>query len=96
MTYLFNWIGKVCPQAGVSLKDSYVRMMSEVSQNDSGLSPEEKSVLKKQVDVLATKSVAGSEDCLHLAVFTPKVILEIIEYITCILHMYLTEPKGVG
>merc|ERR1712227_344825 len=38
-SYLLSWINKVCPQAGVSLQESYVKMMTE-NMNTKSLSDE--------------------------------------------------------
>ena len=72
-TYLLSWINKICPQAGVSLQESYVKMMTE-KVNTKSLSPEENEIMEMNRKELQTKATAGKEDCLHLAVFTPKVI----------------------
>ena len=71
-TYLLNWLYKVCPQAGISLTESYVKVMAEAAVQ-SDLNEAEKKVLQEQKKSLETRAMAGSEDCLHLAVFTPKV-----------------------
>ena len=71
-TYLLSWINKICPQAGVSLQESYVKMMTE-KVNTKSFTPEENEIMENNKKELQTKATAGKEDCLHLAVFTPKV-----------------------
>ena len=73
-TYLLNWINKVCPQAGVSLQESYVKMMTE-NMNANTMTDEEIEIMEMHKKELELKSTAGSEDCLHLSVYTPKVII---------------------
>ena len=55
-------------QVGVSLKGSYMDMLSQVPMEDT-----EGMMLNETIKVNADTSMAGSEDCLHLAVFTPVV-----------------------
>ena len=45
--------------------------MQEAAQED--LTESQKELLQVQKDTFATKAMAGTEDCLNLAVFTPRV-----------------------
>ena len=67
-TYLFSWINKVCPQAGISLKETADMVISSPEST-----VEEKDIMKMHSEELDTRAMAGSEDCLNLAVFTPRV-----------------------
>jgi len=61
LKYMTGWWNRVCPQPGVSLKGSYMDIMSqEFPINETH----------------HTRGMMGTEDCLHLAVFTPQLPTE--------------------
>lgn len=72
-TYLTSWFNKVCPQAGPNLKNSWHAKSAEVAA-DAELNDSQKAMFEAQQEEFATKSMIGTEDCLNLAVFTPKVL----------------------
>ena len=80
LTYLTGVLNNLCPQAGVSLKESYIEMYSKGAENGM-MSEEEKRIFAKHAEELETRAMAGSEDCLTLAVHTPYVstVLALIE-----------------
>ena len=49
-----------------------MKMMTE-TVNSKNMSPEEKEIMKMNKKLAQTRSTAGSEDCLHLSVHTPRV-----------------------
>jgi len=57
--WLTGWWNRMCPQPGVSLPGSFMSIVDQMFPIDRSLAPE-------------TKAMMGSEDCLHLAVFTPE------------------------
>ena len=73
-------LNNLCPQAGVSLKESYIEMFSKGAE-EGIMSDEEKRIFKQHAEELETRAMAGSEDCLTLAVHTPYVSLTLSQKI---------------
>jgi len=73
-TYLFSWLNNICPQAGISLKET-----ADMVMNSQESTEQEKKIMKMHSEDLNTRAMAGSEDCLNLAVFTPRSPSEIEE-----------------
>ena len=76
-------MNSVCPQAGISLKETVDMVASNPESTQ-----EEKETMKMHSETLKdTRAMAGSEDCLHLTVFTPRVnnsnMTSVMEYHFC-------------
>ncbi len=56
----------------MSLRESYVKMMAMAVHDMEG---DEVDIMNGNKNAIEALSVAGKEDCLHLAVFTPQVSL---------------------
>ena len=89
-TYLFGFLNSVCPQAGISLKETVDMVASNPESTQ-----EEKETMKMHSETLKdTRAMAGSEDCLHLTVFTPRVnnsnMAAVVEY-----HFGKVCQKGI-
>ena len=61
----------MCPQAGVELRESQAALLT--AARGSNLTAEERDIMEMHQKTLNTKAMAGTEDCLHLAVHTPYV-----------------------
>lgn len=70
LTYLTGVLNNLCPQAGISLKESFPVAFTKGAA-DSIMTDEEKEIMAKNAEDLETRAMAGSEDCLTLAVHTP-------------------------
>jgi hypothetical protein len=71
-------------------------MMSEATHD---MTDDEKAIMEENKEDLNTKAVAGNEDCLHLAVFTPRVIYIIIWlslYVLFVKSLSPPKPAGLG
>lgn len=67
------------------MKGSYSEMISKVPMEDAdGL------MLNETIKAGDDTAMAGSEDCLHLAVFTPKVIQFLLDITTKFEHILIT------
>lgn len=69
-TYLLSWQKNLCPQAGAVIK--LQSLMADKAANEE-LNEQQRNFYEKQKEDYDTRSMMGSEDCLNLAVFTPKV-----------------------
>ena len=72
LTYLTGVLNNLCPQAGVSLKESFPVAFTQGAENGI-MTDEEKEIMAKNAEELETRAMAGNEDCLTLAVHTPYV-----------------------
>jgi len=68
LSYITSAYGKLCPQGGISLGGTLVYDIGDVPLEDT-----DDLTLNKTIKAGESRAMAGSEDCLHLAVFTPRV-----------------------
>ena len=65
LNYLLDWWDHVCPQPGMGASGLENPMLAQWAANNPG-------------KALPTGPTIGTEDCLHLAVFTPEVFLTLL------------------